>query len=108
MKEDIVSIIKIPIKKEYFTELNGESMNICSKDLTTSNIKYLSKETISNLQFLQNYIESLINRLEGMKEDTSNLYIAITCKDCDNVLNYIERIDYIFSLLKNHVGYESQ
>ncbi len=103
-----MSTIRIPIKKEYFSEINNDFENITSKRLTNVEIRNVYTRALGDLEFLRDYLDGLLERMKGMEKNISDDYINVTCAEFDHVWNYINRLDYAFKFFKSHVGYNSK
>ncbi len=103
-----MSTIRIPIKQEYFSEINSESENITSKRLTNVEIRNVYMRALGDLEFLRDYLDGLLERMKGMEKNVSDDYIGMTCREFDNIWIYTKRLDYAFKFFKNHVGYNSK
>ncbi len=108
MKGDRVSTIRIPIKKEYFSEINNDFENITSKRLTNVELKNVYVSALADLEFLRDYFDTLIERMKGMEKNISDDYIGMMCREFDNIWVYTKRLDHAFKFFKSHVGYNSK
>lgn len=99
-----MNTIMIPIKKNLLTEFTKRSISLKGDILTPKQLDYLREETLSNFEFLGDYIKNLIDRFERMENDSSTVYIANTCKDYERLSDVVERINAAFQHLKIHVA----